>query len=110
MLRTIIAKEIRANILSFRFLVSFALLFVIVTFTSLVLTGDYLRRQDEYSQQQAELETYLKNYATSTGSAPSSSRPSRPSPLRPSSGASPPKSTSSNSTTTPCPSSFPSST
>ncbi|MCX6569072.1 MAG: ABC transporter permease subunit [Candidatus Aminicenantes bacterium] len=63
MLRTIIAKEIRANILSFRFLVSFALLFVIVTVTSLVLTGDYLRRQDEYSQRQAELETYLKNYA-----------------------------------------------
>ena len=63
MLKTIIAKEIRANILSFRFLVSFALLFVIVTVTSLVLTGDYLRRQDEYSQRQAELETYLKNYA-----------------------------------------------
>ncbi len=63
MMRTIIAKEIRANILSFRFLVSFALLFVIVTVTSLVLTGDYLRRQDEYSQRQAELETYLKNYA-----------------------------------------------
>jgi ABC-type dipeptide/oligopeptide/nickel transport system permease subunit len=50
MLRTIIAKEIRANLLSFRFLVSFALLFVIVTVTSLVLTGDYLRRQDEHSQ------------------------------------------------------------
>ncbi|MBE3112008.1 MAG: ABC transporter permease subunit, partial [Acidobacteria bacterium] len=63
MLKTIIAKEIRTNILSFRFLASFALLFVIVTVTSLVLTGDYLRRQDEYSQQQAELEHYLRNYA-----------------------------------------------
>jgi ABC-type transport system involved in multi-copper enzyme maturation permease subunit len=63
MLKTIIAKEIRANILSFRFLASFALLFVIVTVTSLVLTGDYLRRQDEYSERQAGLEAYLKNYA-----------------------------------------------
>ena len=63
MIKTLIAKEIRTNILSFRFLVSFALLFVIVAVTSLVLTGDYLRRQDEYSQRQAELEHYLRNYA-----------------------------------------------
>jgi ABC-type transport system involved in multi-copper enzyme maturation permease subunit len=63
MLKTIIVKEIRANILSFRFLVSFALLFVIVTVTSLVLTGDYIRRQDEYSRRQAELENYLRTYA-----------------------------------------------
>jgi ABC-type transport system involved in multi-copper enzyme maturation permease subunit len=63
MIKTIIAKEVRANILSFRFLVSFVLLFVIVTVTALVLTGDYLRRQDEYSQRQAELERYLRNYA-----------------------------------------------
>jgi ABC-type transport system involved in multi-copper enzyme maturation permease subunit len=63
MLKTIIAKEIRANILSFRFIASFALLFVIVTVTSLVLTGDYIRRQDEYSRRQAELENYLRSYA-----------------------------------------------
>src|SRR4030042_4091366 len=63
MIKTLIAKEIRTNILSFRFLVTFALLFVIVAVTSLVLTGDYLRRQDEYSQRQAELEHYLQNYA-----------------------------------------------
>jgi ABC-type transport system involved in multi-copper enzyme maturation permease subunit len=63
MLKTIIAKEIRNSILSFRFLVSFALLFVIVTVTALVLTSDYSRRQQEYSQRQAEIETYLKNYA-----------------------------------------------
>ena len=63
MIKTIIAKEVRTNILSFRFLVSFVLLFVIVTVTALVLTGDYLRRQDEYSQRQAELERYLRNYA-----------------------------------------------
>ena len=63
MLKTIIAKEIRTNSLSFRFLASFALLFVIVVITAAVLTGDYLRRQDEYSQRQAELEHYLRNYA-----------------------------------------------
>ncbi len=63
MMKTLIAKEIRTNILSFRFLASFALIFIIVTVTSLVLTGDYLRRQDEYSQRQAELEHYLRNYA-----------------------------------------------
>ncbi len=63
MLNMMIAKEVRNNILSFRFLVSFVLLFVIVTVTALILTGDYLRRQDEYSQRQAELEHYLRNYA-----------------------------------------------
>jgi len=63
MIKTIIAKEVRTNILSFRFLVSFVLLFVIVAVTALVLTGDYLRRLDEYSQRQAELERYLRSYA-----------------------------------------------
>lgn len=63
MIKTIIAKEVRTNILSFRFLVSLVLLFVVVTVTALVLTGDYLRRQDEYSQRQAEIERYLRNYA-----------------------------------------------
>jgi ABC-type transport system involved in multi-copper enzyme maturation permease subunit len=63
MLKTIIAKEARANILSFRFLASFVLLFVIVTVTSLVLAGDYVRRLDEHSQRQAELENYLRSYA-----------------------------------------------
>jgi ABC-type transport system involved in multi-copper enzyme maturation permease subunit len=63
MIKTIITKEIHTHILSFRFLVSLVLLFVIVTVTALVLTGDYLRRQDEYSQRQAELERYLKSYA-----------------------------------------------
>ena len=63
MLKTIIAKEVRNNILSFRFMVSFVLLFLIVTVTTLVLTGDLARRQQEYSQRQADLETYLKTYA-----------------------------------------------
>jgi ABC-type transport system involved in multi-copper enzyme maturation permease subunit len=63
MFKTIIAKEIRNNILSFRFIVSFVLLFVIVTVTAVVLTGDFTRRQQEYSQRQTEIENYLRNYA-----------------------------------------------
>jgi len=63
MLKTLIAKEIRANILSFRFLASFVLLFVVVTVTALVLAGDYTRKLDEYSQRQAEIEKYLRSYA-----------------------------------------------
>ncbi len=63
MIKTLIAKEVRANILSFRFVVSFALLFVIVSVTAVVLTGDYLRKQDEYSQRQAAIERYLRSYA-----------------------------------------------
>jgi ABC-type transport system involved in multi-copper enzyme maturation permease subunit len=63
MLRTLIAKEIRNNILSFRFLVSFVLLFAVVTVTALLLTGDYLKKQDEYARRQVEIERYLKSYA-----------------------------------------------
>src|SRR5512136_1480698 len=63
MMKTLIAKEIRSNLLSFRFLASFVILFVIVAVTALVLTGDYLRKQDEYSQRQAELDAYLRTYA-----------------------------------------------
>jgi ABC-type transport system involved in multi-copper enzyme maturation permease subunit len=63
MMKTLIAKEIRANILSFRFLASFVILFVVVAVTAAVLTGDYLRKQDEYSQRQAEVERYLASYA-----------------------------------------------
>jgi ABC-type transport system involved in multi-copper enzyme maturation permease subunit len=63
MFKTLTAKEIRANILSFRFLASFVILFIVVGVTALVLTGDYLRKQDEYSQRQAEVESYLRTYA-----------------------------------------------
>lgn len=58
-----IRKEILNNIVSFRFLVSFVLLIVVVSFTVFVLTNDYVRMQDEYSRRQTEIETYLKNYA-----------------------------------------------
>ncbi len=63
MLRTIIRKEIQNNIFSFRFLTSFAMLLVIVTATAFILTGDYLKKIDEYSQRQTEIERYLKSYA-----------------------------------------------
>ncbi len=63
MMKTLITKEIRANLLSFRFLASFVILFVVVAVTALVLAGDYTRKLDEYSQRQAELERYLRTYA-----------------------------------------------
>jgi ABC-type transport system involved in multi-copper enzyme maturation permease subunit len=63
MIRTLIAKEMRAHLLSFRFLVSFVILFVLVVVTTVVLTGDYVRKLDEYSARQAETERYLRSYA-----------------------------------------------
>jgi ABC-type transport system involved in multi-copper enzyme maturation permease subunit len=63
MLKTVIKKEILANIFSFRFLVTFVLLLGIVSFTTFILTDDYLRRLDEYSLRQKEVEGYLGKYA-----------------------------------------------
>lgn len=63
MMKTLVAKEIRANLLSFRFLASFVILFVIVTIMALVLAGDFTRSLDDYSLRQAELEKYLRTYA-----------------------------------------------
>ncbi len=63
MLRTLIAKDIRNNVLSFRFLVSFLLLFAVITATVLLLAGDYLKKQDEYARRQIEIERYMKSYA-----------------------------------------------
>jgi ABC-type transport system involved in multi-copper enzyme maturation permease subunit len=63
MWRTLIAKEMRAHLMSFRFLASFVILFVIVVVTAAVLTGDYVRKLDEFSARQAELDRYLRSYA-----------------------------------------------
>jgi ABC-type transport system involved in multi-copper enzyme maturation permease subunit len=63
MIRTLIAKEMRAHVLSFRFLISFVILFVLVVVTAAVLTGDYVRKLDEYSARQAEIDRYLGSYA-----------------------------------------------
>jgi ABC-type transport system involved in multi-copper enzyme maturation permease subunit len=63
MLNQIIKKEVQNNLYSFRFSVTFALLIVIVTFTVFILTQDYAKKIDEYSQRQAEIENYMKRYA-----------------------------------------------
>jgi ABC-2 type transport system permease protein len=62
-IRTIIRKEILGNILSFRFVVTLALLLVVVPVTTFVLTSDYLKKVSDASLQQAETETYLRSYA-----------------------------------------------
>lgn len=63
MWKTLVGKELRAHLLSFRFLASFVILFVLVVATAVVLTGDYLRKVDEYSGRQAEIDRYLRSYA-----------------------------------------------
>src|SRR5512136_538642 len=63
MWKTLILKEMRAHLLSFRFLASFVILFVLVVATTAVLTSDYLRKVDEYSGRQTELDRYLRSYA-----------------------------------------------
>ena len=63
MLSTIIKKELLSNIFSFRFLVTFVLLLVIVTITVFILTDNYVKKLDEYSQRQREIENYLGSYA-----------------------------------------------
>lgn len=63
MLKNIIQKEILNNIFSSRFLVTFLLLVIIVLATSVILTNDYVRKQDEFSMRQTERENYLRDYA-----------------------------------------------
>jgi len=63
MLGTLIKKEILNSVFSFRFVVTFALLVVVVPVTIFILTNDYVKKVDEYSFRQNGLENYLKNYA-----------------------------------------------
>jgi len=63
MLKNIIRKEILNNIFSSRFLVTFLLLVIFVLATSVILTNDYVRKQDEFFRRQTELENYLRDYA-----------------------------------------------
>ena len=63
MIRTLVAKEMRSHVLSFRFLASFVILLVLVVVTAVVLTGDCVRQLDEYSARQAEIDRYLRSYA-----------------------------------------------
>lgn len=63
MLGTLIKKEVLNSVFSFRFVVTFALLVVVVPVTIFILTNDYVNKVDEYSFRQNGLENYLKNYA-----------------------------------------------
>ena len=63
MFKAIVGKEILGNILSFRFVVTLALLLVVVPVTTFVLTSDYLKKVSDASLRQAETETYLRSYA-----------------------------------------------
>ena len=62
MIRTIVRKEIQANIVSFRFVVTLALLLVVVPVTTFVLTNDYLKKIGDASLRQAETESYLRSF------------------------------------------------
>jgi len=62
MFKAIVRKEILGNILSFRFVVTLALLLVVVPVTTFVLTNDYMKKVADASVRQAEIETYLRSY------------------------------------------------
>jgi len=62
MFGAIVRKELLGNILSFRFVVTLALLLVVVPVTTFVLTNDYLRKVSDASVRRAETETYLRSY------------------------------------------------
>mgnify|MGYP001766571630 CR=1 FL=1 len=63
MFRAVLTKEIRNHLLSFRFLAGFALMMVIVPVTVMILSTDAVRKQDDYSRRQSEIQTYLRSYA-----------------------------------------------
>lgn len=63
MIGLLIRKELLNNVFSFRFVITFVLLFVIVLATSVILTNDYVRKQDEFFRRQGEVENYLREYA-----------------------------------------------
>lgn len=63
MFRAVLTKEIRNHLLSFRFLAVFALMMVIVPVTVMILSTDAVRKQDDYSRRQSEIQTYLRSYA-----------------------------------------------
>jgi len=63
MLGALIKKEILNSLFSFRFVVTLALLVILVPVTIFILTNDYVKKVDEYSFRQTGLENYLKNYA-----------------------------------------------
>jgi ABC-type transport system involved in multi-copper enzyme maturation permease subunit len=63
MFRAVLAKEIRNHLLSFRFMAVFVMLMVVIPVTVLILSTDTIRKQEEYSRRQAEIQAYLGQYA-----------------------------------------------
>jgi ABC-type transport system involved in multi-copper enzyme maturation permease subunit len=63
MVNALLRKEIHNHILSFRFSAVFVMLLVIVPATVLILTNDTIRKQDEFSRRQTEIQNYLSRYA-----------------------------------------------
>ena len=63
MFKTVVRKEILGHLLSLRFVVTLALLVVVVPLTTFVLTEDTRRRVEDASSRQAELEAYMRDYA-----------------------------------------------
>ena len=63
MIASIIKKEILNNVFSLRFSVTFVLLLIVIPVMLFILGDDYVRRVEEYSHRQSELENYMKNYA-----------------------------------------------
>ena len=63
MLGTIIRKEIHNSVVSFRFVVVFSLLLVLVPVTIVILTNDYVKKVEEFSARRQGIEEYLKSYA-----------------------------------------------
>lgn len=59
----LLLKEIRNHLLSFRFLVVSVLLLVLVPTTVFVLGTDAVRKQEDFSRRQADIQAYLGEYA-----------------------------------------------
>jgi ABC-type transport system involved in multi-copper enzyme maturation permease subunit len=63
MLSALIKKEIRANLVSFRFVAVAAMVLIVVPVAVLILANDAVKKVDEFSMRRTETENYLKSYA-----------------------------------------------
>ena len=63
MLGALIKKEIRANLVSFRFVAVAAMVLIVVPVAVLILANDAVKKVDEFSMRRNETENYLKSYA-----------------------------------------------
>jgi len=63
MLSALIKKEIRANLVSFRFVAVAAMVLIVVPVAILILANDAVKKGAEFSMRRNETENYLKSYA-----------------------------------------------